>query len=115
MPAVSVQLDYTSGRVRRLSVRETSGTVAATLRLWDGSNANGVLLDTVALSAGQSTRDYYLDGQYNYYGGLYLQVVSGTFEGLVVVEDLKWETHEPRPVILVNPDVLQLDVTQAAS
>jgi len=88
--------------VRRYSWRETSGTTGAIFELYDGSGAGGILVDTIALSAGQSTRDYFLSDEYEYYGGLYLLVVSGTFKGVVVVEPWHQDEDSGMPVIVVG-------------
>lgn len=105
-PAASRQLDNTSGRVRRASWRETTGAAGAIFQLFDGSGPNGTLLDTIALSAGQSTRDTYIRDEYDYYGGLYLNVISGTFEGVMVVHHLGEGQHDGLPVVIVG----QLDI-----
>jgi hypothetical protein len=109
-PAVSGQLDNTAGRVRRISVLESSGTAAASFELWDGSSAAGKLLDVVALSPGQSTRDRYEGVEYVYETGLFINVLAGTFYGTIVVEHSDDWGHEGMPVVLVNPDVLSIDV-----
>ena len=111
VPAVSGLLDNTGGRVRRLSVRETSGSTSAIFDVYDSSTANGKLLDTIALTAGQSTRDYYRGREYVYETGLYLSVVSGTFKGVFVVEHSDDWDHEGEPMVLVNPEVLSVTVT----
>jgi hypothetical protein len=108
---VSFQIDNTGGRVRRLSVRETSGSAAAAFDIYDGTGTGGVLIDTIALSAGQSTRDYYRSWEYPYDGGLWLQVVSGTFKGVFVVEHSDDWSREGEPMVLVNPEVLSITVT----
>jgi hypothetical protein len=108
-PAVSQQLDNTGGQVRRLSVRETTGTAGAIFELYDGSGVNGTLIDTIALSAGQSTRDYYRLHEYPYFGGLYLDVISGDITGLVVVgHSPNWDA-EGEPVVIIGS--LDINVT----
>jgi hypothetical protein len=106
----SNQIDNRSGRVRRVSVRETSGAADAVFQLFDGTDDSGQLLDTVSLSAGQSTRDYYRIGEYPYDGGLFLVVVSGVFEGAIVIQWRKPNEPECDVVLMVNPEVLQLEV-----
>jgi len=86
-PAATGQLASGRGRVRRISLRETTGTTAATLRFFDGTGTGGVLLDTIALNAGQSTRDWYPHFEYPFDGGLYLSL-TGAVEGCVVVQYL---------------------------
>ena len=111
--AVSHQVDGGSGRVTRLTLRETSGANPARLQVWDGTGTDGILLDTITLSADQSTRDYYKLYQYPYYGGLYLDVLAGTFEGSVVVVHCGQLDVLGEPVVMVNPEVLALDFTTA--
>jgi hypothetical protein len=109
-PAVSAQIDRTGGQVRRMSTRETTGAVQAIFQIWDGTNTGGQLIDTIVLSAGQSTRDYYRIHEYPYHNGLYLAVISGTFEGAVVVcHSDDWD-HEGEPVVMINPNVLAVSV-----
>jgi hypothetical protein len=110
-PATSVQLDNTGGRVIRVSLRELTGTAGAVLDVYDGTGTGGVLLDTISLSAGQSTRDYYRLHQYPYYGGLFLDVVSGSFKGTFTVAHSDHWATEGEPVLMVNPEVLSVTVT----
>ena len=114
-PAVSFQIDNTGGRVKRLSLRETTGSASAILDIYDGTGTGGVLIDTISLTAGQSTRDYYRGWEYPFDGGLYLNVVSGSFKGVFVVEHSDDWSREGEPMILVNPEVLSLTFTPAES
>lgn len=109
-PAVSAQIDNTGGRVVRVSVRETSGVNPAIFDVYDGTGTGGVLIDTIALNPGQSTRDDYDHLQYPFDGGLYLNVVEGTFKGTFTVRHSDDWDHEGMPVILVNPNVLSVSV-----
>lgn len=110
VPAVSGIVNATGGRLRRLSARETSGTVAAVFDIYDGYGVGGILLDTISLTAGQSTRDRYEHEEYVFDNGLYLNVVSGTFKASFTVHlSDHWE-REGMPVVLVNPDVLSVTV-----
>jgi hypothetical protein len=104
-------IDATRGQVLRLSTRETTGTAAAVFEMYDGSSDKGTLLDTISLSAGQSTRDYYRHWEYPYYGGLYLAVLSGSIRGgVTVLHSDDWD-HVGEPVVLVNPEVLALTIS----
>lgn len=109
-PAVSVQLDNTRGMVRRVAVRETTGTSYATVEVYDGSGTNGVLLDVITLSPNQSARDPYRVDEYPYYGGLYISVVAGSVKGSFTV----WHWHDyenvGEPVVMINPEVFALQV-----
>ena len=108
--ATSRVLDYGRGHVRRLSVIETTGTTPATVYLWDGSGANGQLLDTISLAAGQSTRDYYRIGEYPFDNGLYLQVVAGSVVGAIVVAHHDQGEAVGEPVVIIG----QLDLNISA-
>lgn len=110
VPAVSGVIDNTGGRVVRLSARETSGVNTAAFEVYDGTGVGGVLLDTIALNAGQSTRDSYDGWQYPYAGGLYLNVISGTFKASFTVRHSDDWSREGMPVILVNPEVLAITI-----
>lgn len=105
-PAVSGQIDNTGGQVRRMSSLETSGSNPATFYIYDGTGTGGQLLDVIALSAGQSTRDQYRIHEYPYRNGLYIDVVSGTLQlALTVWHSDDWDL-EGEPVIIVG----QLDI-----
>ncbi len=68
------------------SIRETTGTVAAAVRIWDNAagQSSGTLLDTIGLAAGQSLSKAYTP-QVAPTAGIWVQVVSGTVEGCVRV------------------------------
>jgi hypothetical protein len=101
-PAVSGVLINTGGQIRRMSTRETTGGAGAEFQLFDGTGTNGQLVDTIALSAGQSTRDQYRIHEYPFYNGLYLNVINGTFEGAMTVHlSDDWDT-EGEPVIIIG-------------
>ncbi|MGH7748059.1 MAG: hypothetical protein ACREQ5_25370, partial [Candidatus Dormibacteria bacterium] len=82
---MSAVLDNASGRVVWWAWRETTGAAPATFRLWDGSNNGGQLLVPFSLSANGSTRDYPGLHSLPYSIGLYLEVLTGTVEGVVMV------------------------------
>lgn len=68
-----------------ISVRETTGTTAAVIRVRSGGAAGGTILDTFALAAGASATS-----TYGYQGvdagmGVYVEIVSGAVEGSVKV------------------------------
>jgi hypothetical protein len=72
------------------SLRETAGATAV-VRIYDGTSAAGTLLDSVALSANESAREYYpvedSRGGIRAASGIYIDVVSGAVEGSLRVGD----------------------------
>jgi hypothetical protein len=67
---------------RGFSIRETSGSAAATVRVYDhASSASGTLIDTIQLAAGESAREWYDGGGIWVENGIYVDVVSGAVEG----------------------------------
>lgn len=68
---------------RGFSVRETSGVAAAVVRIHDGTDNTGVVLDTVQLAANESRAEWYPDGGIWATLGLHVDVVSGAVEGSV--------------------------------
>lgn len=100
IPAVSALLDNTAGRITWWSWRETTGGAPATFQLFDGSNDEGSLIVTISLTAGQSTRDYLGPHCLPYSTGLWLEVISGTFEGVVyALSEKEWGEGLPAVVI----------------
>lgn len=67
---------------RGFTARETSGSAAAVLRIFDGADNTGRLLETVRLAQSESTSDWNDDGLI-VATSLYVEVVSGTVEGAV--------------------------------
>jgi hypothetical protein len=64
------------------AMRETAGASSATAKVYDGTSASGVLLETVNLTAGESSSDYYGPKGIRFSTGLYVQLGgSGTIEG----------------------------------
>ena len=80
LPAASKVLSSREGVLLGWSVRETSGNATATFRLWNTTQAQGVIVATVSLNSGESSRDYLPRG-IECAGGLYFELVSGTLEG----------------------------------
>lgn len=65
------------------TIRETAGA-AAVVRIWDNASAaSGTLLDTIALAANQSIADALPGGGLRALNGIYVEKVSGAFEGSV--------------------------------
>jgi hypothetical protein len=64
------------------AVRETAGAVAV-VRVYDSASAaSGTLLDTIALAANESAREFYPGGVWCS-NGVYVKIVSGAVEGSV--------------------------------
>jgi hypothetical protein len=105
---VTGALDNGSGRVIWWAFRETSGSATAAFRLWDSSTNAGALLLPVGLNASESVSDSSGPFGIPYRVGLYLEVLSGAFEGTIQVIDL----HEHRltclPAIVVGEVNLDL-------
>jgi hypothetical protein len=110
-PAVDMQLDFSHGCIRRFTLRETTGTASAVVQLFDGSSSSGSLIETISLSPGQSTRDRYNYGEFEYVSGLYMNVVSGTFEYAIELNPYEQGyTPEVMPVVMVNPEVIEVNL-----
>jgi hypothetical protein len=63
---------------------ETTGTAAAAVRLHDGSQTGGEVFARINLTAGESTRDSFAPNGIKCRSGyLYLEVLSGSVEGVV--------------------------------
>ncbi|MGH3571173.1 MAG: hypothetical protein ACRDUW_04990 [Pseudonocardiaceae bacterium] len=104
--AVSAQIDNAGGRVVWWAWRETTGAASATFRLRDGSGSAGQLLVPFSLAANDSTRDYPGLHSIPYDIGLYLEVLTGTVEGVVMVISGRHDEPYGVPVVIIG----QLDV-----
>lgn len=81
----SQSLVQRSRRLLWISVRETTGTAAAVVRLLDSTGAGGGIVATLALAAGGSVA-YWLGPQgIPCDAGVYLDAVSGSTEGAIAV------------------------------
>lgn len=69
---------------RGFSIRETSGSATAVVRIYDNTAASGTILEEISLNAGESAREYYLAGVWAM-TGVYVDVVSGAVAGSVRV------------------------------
>ncbi len=69
---------------RGFSIRETAGA-AATIKVYDGIDATGTLIDSIAFTAGQSVRETYGPPKICK-TGLYVQIVAGTIEGTILFD-----------------------------
>jgi len=69
---------------RGFSFRETSGSGSAVVRIYDGVNASGDVLDEVSLGPSESARENYgSDDPMIAVVGIYVQVVAGAVSGSV--------------------------------
>lgn len=74
-----------SGVYRGLTVRETSGSAGAVLRVYDNAgSAAGTLLQTVSLGNGESFTAVHPVGVWAV-DGVYIDVVSGAIEGAIYI------------------------------
>jgi hypothetical protein len=65
------------------SLLETTGTTAAVVELYDGYDSGAQLLAAIALSPGQSTRDWLAGGGLLSQEALFVRIVSGTVRGVI--------------------------------
>lgn len=85
MPSASGQIKPTPGTYHGFTVRNTSASAVATIRIWDNLNAaSGTLLDTVQLQASESAREWYERGERSMIG-VYFEIVAGAVEGSIRV------------------------------
>lgn len=75
------------GRIAGWSVRETAAATAL-IRLRDGTSATGDPIATIALTANQSVRDWFMPTGISFSNGLYVEVVFGAIEGVVYLGPL---------------------------
>ena len=70
---------------RGFTVRETSGSATALVRIFDNASAaSGTVLDEIALNSGESAREWYESGVWAT-SGIYVDVVSGAAAGSIRV------------------------------
>lgn len=86
-----VKASSTAVVYRGFSLRETSGSASALVRLFDNaSTAAGNILDEISLTASQSAREIYNGAASDFRllaaDGIYVQVVSGAVAGSVRYE-----------------------------
>lgn len=70
---------------RGFTVEETTGGAPAVVRIYDGTSNAGLLIESIALAAGESASDWLADGGLRCATGIYVDVVSGTVNGSVRV------------------------------
>jgi hypothetical protein len=71
------------GHYYGFSIRETSGTATAEVRIYDNTANSGTLLDTITLNADESAREWYGPQGIQYNTGIRVDVVSGAVEGSI--------------------------------
>jgi hypothetical protein len=84
--SASQKLFTFGGFVRRVSIRESTGTAPATVRFWDGGDVTGQLVDPITLVANESARDQYARGEYPIRVGLFMEVVTGEVDLSVTIQ-----------------------------
>lgn len=82
IPGASGPLGSTDVTYYGFTIRETSGTAAATVRLRAGG-ATGLILETIALTSAASARAWHGPQGIRCDGGLYVEIVTGAVEGTV--------------------------------
>lgn len=80
-------LSTSAGRLAGYSLRETSGTDAAVIRLRDGEDTSddGNILITLALAAGASADRWLMPLGVSFTAGLFAEIVSGAVEGTAFI------------------------------
>lgn len=72
-------------RVCGWSVRAVTAGGAVIARLWDGGSTGGQLLGVIALAAGAMSTEWLGDDGVRAANGLFVEIDSGTLEGVVYV------------------------------
>lgn len=80
--ATSQTVSNSPGTLAGYSLRETSGTTSAVVRLRDGIDTGGQLLATISLAPAESARDWFMPQGIGFANGLYVEVVTGPVEGV---------------------------------
>jgi hypothetical protein len=85
--ARTTDLQVTTGQaiLMGLTVAETTGIAGAVVRIRDGTSAAGGVVEVVRLAPGESARDWYGPQGRRITNGIYLEVVSGSVEGVVAL------------------------------
>ena len=81
--AGSAQLSLFPGFVVGWSISETSGSAACLVRLYDADSASGQLLAVIGLAEGTGSQVTMPAPGWGTETGLYLDVVSGSFDGVI--------------------------------
>ena len=94
-----------SGCITYYSVQETTGSAAASYNLYDEGPASGQMLQTVALSDGQSTRENIILHSLSFVGGLFYVLESGAIAGSFV----GYTDHVCEDVLSAHAAILQIE------
>lgn len=87
------------------SFRETTGTAGAVLKIQDGADTNAFILATISLYAGESTRDDFGDYGISAEHSLYVNLVSGTVEGIIgAVSEVDYALRNKQTITIEIPD-----------
>ena|SRR6185437_3108395 len=78
----SGRLSTSAGRIAGYSLHETSGATAL-VKLHDGNDAAADLVAVISLVANESPRAWMLPGGIAFSNGLFVNVVSGSIEGVI--------------------------------
>lgn len=88
---VSQSVSHSPGRLAGFVLRETSGVNPALVRLHDSAHtldSAGDLVSIISLSANESARDWMMPGGISFAYGLYVEIVSGTIEGVIYLGNI---------------------------
>lgn len=69
--------------LRGWSLRETTGSAAAVVELYDGTSTGGMLVATISLTDAQSTRDYLEGSGVEIRNAIFYNVVSGAVKASI--------------------------------
>ena len=81
-----------AGLIAGFNLHETTGASTAYVKIHDGSDANAPVMLFISLAAGESSRDWYFPGGLKFKYGVYVEIVSGSIEGVMYsmeVEDVQ--------------------------
>jgi hypothetical protein len=71
------------GLIAGFNLHETSGENPAFVRIHDGGDVNAPTMLFISLAPGESTRDWYFPGGLKFRYGVYVEIVTGTIEGVM--------------------------------
>ena len=71
------------GLIAGFNFHETSGTNPAFIKIHDGGDENAPTMLYISLAPGESTRDWYFPGGLKFRYGVYVEIVTGTIEGVM--------------------------------